>query len=1441
MIILAISDLHIKNDSDMDSIMKMTKKLVDAFNLYNKSKNCIILTLGDIIDKGDVIGYENAKVVYNYLKEYIPNCKFAFVPGNHDLDTCEESDYGDFKAFDNFINNYVEGGRQEFNRNNVYTICLGNFVLLLLNSINKDNRNEVIVDYDSLYCTCSNLKSFNKVLATHYGLVSKKEKNEKFIPSQDQMMKFTSSQSVKLFLHGHEHYKKNLENYNMFSMDMIGVGPAFELRWADYPQFNIININNATCELKNNSVFINREGIKGNYILESSGQNTNTYDSIKYSEPLNYIQRQVSVVTNENEKYDTTLIELLKKENKVVLLADAGKGKSYELQKLVSDLADTVDDKVVFLYNARNYKGEDIENLIPIEYSQYEIEDIIFIIDGYDEILNQNANIFTNKINDFSSRNNDTKIVISTRTNFYQNRSEFFPGTFEEFVECTIKPFSDDDIKLYCKNCNVSEDFIDVAKSNRIVELLENPFYLSRLVSYYQANKNLPSKDNVMEILVDYTLCNDDYKYKYKNDANKKAMLLSLVKKLAFIMQSKLIFTISEEEIINWFENKEIELLCCCGLLKRSENKIRFIHNNFREYLTAAYISKYSFDTILKFISIPELRILKPSWLNVTSYLSTYEKFQNDLLNWISHYQADKICLFESDKLPKDIKKRSYETIINKAITEGMWIFHLVPSIKEFANFVDTKEAVLRLKSKIQNSENYWEIVNSIVVISYKNNLFGLDNNLCKIIVYKICNSKEIMVKIEGLDALERLDLLNKSTLSYIIANSEFKTERFYSHVTYYLLKKDLAVENLQFILQCYIDRKKPWYESESSIDMDFKIICESLKDYNTLALIFKTFSENEISIYNQNKIIENLIKNSIEIYKKQPNNYLFNSISEFLISISSKFDYKILDTVKMFFIETNTVKILYQLIIDNPINQPEMFIIFRNLLDEECLTDLSNKYSSESTHKFDIFEQIVLEMDEGENKTHFLKLIKEKTGRELKPQVYQDYSSVRQKQMQLYFDSLFNETQYDDLVEQFFSNVDENLTREQIADYRFKNFESNASPRFDLERIKWDIYHQIKDNIAIAEFKKLKRNSYYYMSKVEKILEESSSKKYIKVSNPQRKMIFEYCIDLLNEIDFDKEIECEPTSTSVSYRTCLLAAFSSRFKFKYDDKYVDCLIQIPPSYYGNMDNCVSKYFVENYEGSVIDNAVSKIPENKIVGQIALMIISYYKDKNSDQASKIANMVLENSDYLYSERSKAMEYLMDFYHSCEIISSYIDRCIVDDDLILILDDLFPKSELVTEKLIELNKVSETKTKYLTRLLKRNSEYALKEYILLCKAKNGIPEEIDTNRVAELTSSIRCIDDPKLINLLIDLLNIRYGKGFSDENTFGLKEALNVAFKNIAKKDYISVKEALTKIIEITHDNKELLTFCNYIILNNDKDIGVEYEKPLDDDQIKRYL
>lgn len=1438
MIILAISDLHLKYDSDMDSVMKMTKKLVDTFNLYNKSKDCIILTLGDIIDKGDVSGYENAKVVYNYLKEYIPNCKFAFVPGNHDLDTCDGSDYGDFKAFDNFINNYVDGRRQEFNRNNVYSINFGKSVLLLLNSINKDNRNEVIVDYSSLYCTCNNLNSFNKVLATHYGLVSKEQKNEKFIPSQDQMMKFTNSQNVKIFIHGHEHYSQDVENYNMFSMEMIAVGPAFEFRGADNPQFNIININNRTCELKDNNVFRNSNG---EYIPERETPNTNSYDSIEYFKPENYIERKVSVVTNKNEKYDTTLIELLKKENKVVLLADAGKGKSYELQKFASELADTVDDKVVFLYDARNYNGENIEDLIPEEYSKYEIEDIIFIIDGYDEIVNEYANIFAKKINEFSLRNYDVKMVISSRTNFYQIKSQFFPGTFEDFAECTIKPFSDDDIKLYCKKCKVSEDFIEVAKSNKVLDLLENPFYLSRLVSYYQSNNNLPSKDNVMELLVDFTLCNDDFKYKYKNYTLKKTMLFSLVRKLAFIMQSKLIFSINEAEINNWFKYKEIELLHYCGLLTIFENEFRFIHNNFREYLTASYISKYEFDIILKFISIPELSIIKPSWLNVTSYLAAYEHLQKDLLNWISNNQADKLCLFEADKLPVDIKNQSYEMILNKVITNGMWIFHCVPSMKEFANYVDTREEVLRLKSKIQNSNEYWEIVNSIVVLSYKNNLFGLDSNLCNIIVDKICHSKEIMVKIEGLDALERLGLLNKNTLSKIVANSEYKNERFYSHLIYYLFQKDFAVENLSFILQCLIDRKKPWYESESMIDVHFAKFCKSLKDVNALVLIFKTFSENEISIYQQNELVEDLINNSIELYNKQPNKELFNAIGEFLSNISSKFDYNIIDRIKKFFVETKTVKKLYKLIIDNPINEPKMFIIFRNLLDEDCLMDLAKKYISESTNKFDVFERIVLEMDEGENKTYFLKLVKEKTGRELKPQVYKDYTSVRQEQMQLYFDSLFNETQYNDLVNQFFANVDNNATREQIADYRFKNFEGNDSPRFDLERIKWDVYHQMEDNVAIVEFKKLKRSSYYYMSKVEKILEESSSNEYIIVSDLQIKRIFEYCINLLDKIDFDKEIECEPTSTSVSYRTCLLAAFSSRYNFKYDDKYVDCLIQIPPSYYGNMDNCVAKYFVENYKDEVINNAISNIPSKKLVGQIALMIISYYKEKISDQALKIATMVLENSDYLYSERRQAIEYLMDFHSSDEIISSYIDRCIVDDDLILILDDLFPKSELVTEKLIDLNKVSETKTKYLTRLINRNSDYALNEYISLCKVKNGIPEDVNTNRVAELTSSIRCIDDPNLTYLLIDLLKIRYGKGFVDDDIFGLKDALNVAFQNIAKKNYKIVKDALTKVIEENHNNSELLTFCNYIVLNNDKDIGFEYEKPLSNDIIKAYL
>ena len=89
--IIQMSDLHIT--SDKDYIISNARKLARSVSpvLNNCQKVALVIT-GDIIDKGNVIMYQQAKRFLTDFKDEIQkeakllDWQYVIVPGNHDLD-----------------------------------------------------------------------------------------------------------------------------------------------------------------------------------------------------------------------------------------------------------------------------------------------------------------------------------------------------------------------------------------------------------------------------------------------------------------------------------------------------------------------------------------------------------------------------------------------------------------------------------------------------------------------------------------------------------------------------------------------------------------------------------------------------------------------------------------------------------------------------------------------------------------------------------------------------------------------------------------------------------------------------------------------------------------------------------------------------------------------------------------------------------------------------------------------------------------------------------------------------------------------------------------------------------------------------------------------------------------------------------------------------------
>jgi len=177
---------------------------------------------------------------------------------------------------------------------------------------------------------------------------------------------------------------------------------------------------------------------------------------IKYSEPPGYLQRNVILA----EKYTAEtlflrdelsqdLLSIIEQSKRVVLLSDAGGGKTTELQWIASHFSN--DDSPLFPYflPLNKYVNQNISDLLPPNWSGLPDSQLLLILDGLDEIESKNKNDAIRQIELFSERHPNSHIIISCRTNFYKSETKQASGTLSGFYSYVLLDLSHAEIEKY--------------------------------------------------------------------------------------------------------------------------------------------------------------------------------------------------------------------------------------------------------------------------------------------------------------------------------------------------------------------------------------------------------------------------------------------------------------------------------------------------------------------------------------------------------------------------------------------------------------------------------------------------------------------------------------------------------------------------------------------------------------------------------------------------------------------------------------------------------------------------------------------------------------------------------------------------------------------------------------------------------------------------------
>lgn len=361
-----------------------------------------------------------------------------------------------------------------------------------------------------------------------------------------------------------------------------------------------------------------------------------------------------------DSKPNKYLIELIKENPKLLLLGDAGTGKSVELQNAFNQILEEGIWKPFFI-DLKGYSDQDLLSLLPGIMTLPQ-EEVIIFIDGLDE--KGKVSILINKIQFFIKNHRPkVRIVISCRANIYSS------GLDEKFEKVYVQLLRNSQITQYCNEILQSPEkgqiFLNLAQEKEIGNLLTIPFYLTKIVEYYQKNGKLPEDKAILfELLIEESI-------KIKAPVTNKTLgaqriknkSIEFIEKLAFFMQCRHTSGVEQKEVINFLGDENASLIHeSSSLININNNTWSFSHLNFQEYLAAKSLAKKTFPKIKKIIGIKPLKYKRiyPAWYNTLSFLipllNPVKKIA--LVNWIQKIEPHLLLNLEMNRLEGRLKEQ---------------------------------------------------------------------------------------------------------------------------------------------------------------------------------------------------------------------------------------------------------------------------------------------------------------------------------------------------------------------------------------------------------------------------------------------------------------------------------------------------------------------------------------------------------------------------------------------------------------------------------------------------------------------------------------------------------------------------------------------------------------------------------------------------------------
>lgn len=887
---------------------------------------------------------------------------------------------------------------------------------------------------------------------------------------------------------------------------------------------------------------------------------------------------------SEDESEKSLLKNILLENKRVVLLGNAGSGKTVELQKITKYFLNPETPFIPIYKSFNTYTDERIEDFLPKGWSEINPQILILILDGLDEIQPKHFSTAVRKIIAFSESHANLSIIISCRTNFYDLPENTFSGTLSGFKVCSLSDVSFADIKEYTTKESAidGENFIQEAYRNSFLSLIQQPFFLSILLKYYKENRNLTANRN--KIIEDFIISRielDQEHYKTIDIPKTQQDILTLLERVAFVMEltGKNYVSEIELQLILPKESERNQIKHFSAFSKvMNKNNWMFEHNNIQEFLAARILGRKSFEEIISIISFPPTyNKIKPTWVNTISFfISTGEpSTASKLIDWLVEKEPEFIVKFETDRISKKLRIQLFKQIFNFYKEKNIWIYSNKFNENELSRFASSKEAIEFLLIEIQDQSNS-QIVrrNAINILdNFDLNDFSLEYKekikqvLRSILDNEVPDSNMIYSILYSMGKMKITDL---ETIKYVVAKYSKRKNQYARAGLYKIINEsdfleqyvDVFLEGLNLNDMQGVDDRESVNLADESWQLE-----EGLKKINSVEGLKKILSlfnqQNEskrLQLYHYKEIFEIVLSHVVNKFSEDFS--LYNDIYEIYKTSGKFYDKEFIDIILPFFERTGTKwKTFNSIWFDETQNNSGKNLLLEGLFDRTVVDNFIENYcnrnftnqDAEKMHQLLYWHNPTLGSD-NPLIDYFERKIREVSSIKLEKLKSIDWASINKKRQQKSFDLLFSRDKLSAEIKNIFLKIGkEEVNHDDVWELRREN-SNDVKGKFipaalDLIRdfttngrnISYNIMEQwLMDNSKFED---------YQIKEIYKYIHRSANN-LISISDEQKGFIEDWCIRTSGKLDIKNAVYIgENSSTFVNPDANYLWFFLNQFK----------------------------------------------------------------------------------------------------------------------------------------------------------------------------------------------------------------------------------------------------------------------------------------------------